>query len=107
MYRSPHQPPRYQGSKSRSKVSQARAKNPRPEVRVLPDVGVNLFCGHSALLSEWQKAAPGTAGGRIFLLCGRGQLLTMSLWPHLGQVISILPFPAGTRQMVLQFLQVK
>ena len=27
--------------------------------------------------------------------------------PHLGQVISIFPFPAGTRQTVLQFLQVK
>ena len=30
------------------------------------------------------------------------------IWaPHLGQVITILPFPIGTRQIVLQFLQVK
>ena len=30
------------------------------------------------------------------------------IWaPHLGQVISMRPFPIGTRQIVLQFLQVK
>lgn len=27
--------------------------------------------------------------------------------PHLGQVISTFPFPTGTRQIVLHFLQVK
>ena len=30
------------------------------------------------------------------------------IWaPHLGQVMTIFPLPTGTRQMVLQFLQVK
>ena len=30
------------------------------------------------------------------------------IWaPHLGQVMTIFPLPAGARQMVLQFLQVK
>ena len=37
----------------------------------------------------------------------RGQLFPIIFPPHLGQVISIFPFPTGTRQIDLQFLQVK
>ena len=35
------------------------------------------------------------------------QVLARISAPHLGQVITIFPFPTGTRQMALQFLQVK
>ena len=35
------------------------------------------------------------------------QVFALISAPHLGQVITIFPLPVGTRQMVLQLLQVK
>ena len=43
---------------------------------------------------------------RIFV-SEHGQVLALIWAPHLGQVMTIFPFPTGTRQMALQLLQVK
>lgn len=57
------------------------------------------------LLQKESKTAEGPLSPGRFPC--RIQVFALISAPHLGQVMTIFPLPAGTRQMVPQLLQVK